>query len=515
MPTYLLGIDVSTTATKALLIDAQGAVVRVASTEYPFESPQPRWSEQDAALFWKGTVQSIRAVLEARGLEPKDIAAVGLTGQMHGLTLLDASGEVLRPCILWNDQRTQKQCEEITARVGKEKVLQLTGNPVLTGFTAPKVLWVRENEPEVYRRVAHILLPKDYARYKLTGGFYSDVSDASGTSLFDVGRRGWSDEMLRTLDIPRAWLPEVTESPVVSASISADAARATGLLEGTPVVGGGGDQAAGAVGTGITREGVVSATLGTSGVVFAQSDEYRVEPQGRLHAFCHAVPGKWHMMGVMLSAGGSFRWYRDACGAHEKEIAARTGRDVYDVLTQEAAQAPAGCEGLLFLPYLTGERTPYPDPNARGAFVGLTVRHTGAHLTRAVLEGVSYGLRDSLELMRALGIPTTQVRASGGGARSAVWRQILADVFDAEIATVNIAEGAAYGAALLAGVGAGVYRDVAGACEAVIKITSTTAPGDARGVYASYYPRYRALYPALKPEFEALARVVEPPRERG
>lgn len=515
MPSYLLGIDVSTTATKALLSDESGAVSAVSATEYPFETPRPLWSEQDAALFWSGTVKSIRGVLEQSRVDPGDIAAIGLTGQMHGATLLDAHGDPLRPCILWNDQRTQKQCDEITARVGAARVLQLTGNPVLTGFTAPKIMWVRENEPDVYGRVAHILLPKDYARYKLTGEFLSDVSDASGTALFDVGKRAWSDEMLRALDIPRAWLPEVTESPVASAKICADAARATGLVEGTPVVGGGGDQAAGAVGTGSVRSGIVAVTLGTSGVVFAPSDEYRIEPQGRLHAFCHAVPGKWHLMGVMLSAAGSFRWYRDALGAHEKEIAARTNEDVYDVLTREAATAPAGCEGLIFLPYLTGERTPYPDPNARGAFVGLTVRHGKAHLTRAVLEGVSYGLRDSLELMRALGITPTQVRAAGGGARSAVWRQILADVFGTEIVTVNVTEGAAYGAALLAGVGAGIYPDVESACDAVIQTTSRTAPGEASPIYAQYYPRYRALYPALKSEFESLARVVAHPGEHA
>ena len=507
MPTYLLGIDVSTTATKALLIDEHGAVVAVAATEYPFETPHPLWSEQDPSLFWTGAMQSIRQVLVKSGVQPAQIAAVGLTGQMHGLTLLDAQGAVLRPCILWNDQRTAAQCAEITQRVGKDRVLQLTGNPVLTGFTAPKLLWVRENEPEVYRRVAHVLLPKDYARYKLTGEYYSEVSDASGTSLFDVGKRQWSDEMLRALEVPRTWLPEVTESPVASAEINAEAARATGLVEGTPVVGGGGDQAAQAVGTGVVREGITSVTIGTSGVVFAQSDTYRVEPQGRLHAFCHAVPGKWHLMGVMLSAGGSFRWYRDALGQHEKDIAQQTGRDVYDVLTEDAARAPAGCEGLLFLPYLTGERTPYPDPNARGVFFGLTVRHSKGHLTRAILEGVSFGLRDSLELMRELGVPLTQVRASGGGARSALWRQILADVFDAEIATVNVTEGAAYGAALLAGVGAGIHRDVESACE-VVKISASTQAGAAKAVYADYYPRYRALYPALAPQFETMAQLV-------
>jgi len=509
MPNLLLGIDVSTTATKALLSDERGAVIAVAATEYPFETPHPSWSEQDAALFWNGTVQSIRGVLEKSRANPKEIAAIGLTGQMHGATLLDKDGKVLRPCILWNDQRTAKQCADITARIGAERVLRLTGNPVLTGFTAPKILWVRENEPAVYHRIAHILLPKDYVRYKLTGEFFSDVSDSSGTSLFDVGKRTWSNEMLRALDIPRAWLPEVTESPIVSAQVSADAARTTGLIAGTPVVGGAGDQAAQAVGAGIVHEGIVSVTLGTSGVVFAQSDAYRVEPQGRLHAFCHAVPGKWHLMGVMLSAGGSFRWYRDALGEHEKEIARRAKRDVYDVLAEQASHAPAGCEGLLFLPYLTGERTPHPDPNARGAFVGLTVRHTKAYLTRAVLEGVAFGLRDSLELMRELGITATQVRASGGGARSELWRQILADIFDAEIATVNMTEGAAYGAALLAGVGTGVYRDVESACVAAVNITSEMKPSGARSAYAQLYPRYRALYPALKNMFQEIAEITK------
>jgi len=315
--------------------------------------------------------------------------------------------------------------------------------------------------------------------------------------------------MLAALEIPRQWLPEVTESPVVSARISARTAGWTGLLEGTPVVGGGGDQAAQAVGTGIIAEGIVSATLGTSGVVFAASDAYRVEPEGRLHAFCHAVPGMWHLMGVMLSAAGSFRWYRDTLGDVERAQAAESGRDPYDLLTEAAAEVPPGCEGLLFLPYLTGERTPYPDPNARGVFFGLTLRHGKSHLTRAVLEGVTYGLLDSLELMRGLGLSIEQVRASGGGARSQLWRQMLADVFGAQIVTVNVTEGAAYGAALLAGVGAGVYADVAAACETAIRVTGRVEPGQAARVYADYYPRYRALYPALAPEFEALAQVVD------
>ena len=495
---YLLGIDTSTTATKALLIDESGNVVAVAATEYPYDTPKPGWTEQDPALFWQGTVQSIREVLAKSNLTGKEVAAVGLTGQMHGMTLLDARGAVIRPCILWNDQRTAAQCETITKLVGAEKILQLTGNPILTGFTAPKILWTREHEPENYRRLAHILLPKDYVRYKLTSEFFSDVADASGTSLFNVGTRQWSSEMLAALQIPRAWLPEVTESPVASAKINFAAAQATGLLAGTPVIAGAGDQAAQAVGAGIVNEGLIAVTVGTSGVVFAASDSYRVEPQGRLHAFCHAVPGKWHLMGVMLSAGGSFRWYRDTLA----------NADSYDTLTAAASMIAAGSEGLFFLPYLTGERTPHPDPHARGAFVGLSVRHTKAHLTRAVIEGVSYGLRDSLELMRSLGITAAQVRASGGGTQSALWRQILTDIFNAEIVTVNSTEGAAYGAALLAGVGAGIYPSVEAAAAQSIRVTGHHQPGRDVAKYDDYYHRYQALYPALKNEFAAIAKIV-------
>jgi xylulokinase len=505
---HLLGIDVGTTGAKALLIGRDGTLVASATTEYPMATPQPLWAEQNPADWWAATAASVRQVLARSGLNPAQVAGVGLTGQMHGLVLLDAQGEVLRPCIMWNDQRTAAQCAAITRRVGAEQLLRLTGNAVLPGFTAPKIVWVREHEPEVYRRIAKVLLPKDYLRYRLTGDYFGEVSDASGTSLFDVGRRRWSDDMLRALEVPRHWLPEVTESPVVSARVSASAAGLTGLLAGTPVVGGGGDQAAQAVGTGIVTEGTVSATIGTSGVVFAASDLYRVEPHGRLHAFCHAVPGMWHLMGVMLSAGGSFRWYRDALGDLEKLRAGEAGRDPYDLLAEAAARVPAGCEGLLFLPYLSGERTPYPDPSARGVFFGLTLRHGKPHLTRAVMEGVAYGLRDSLELIRDLGLSVHQVRASGGGARSPLWRQILADLFGSEIVTVNVTEGAAFGAALLAGVGAGVYATVSAACQAAIRLVDHLTPGPAMAVYADYYPRYRALYPALAPQFEAMAAIV-------
>jgi len=511
---YLLGIDVGTSGSKALLVNETGVVSASATTEYPMFTPRPLWAEQNPADWWAATITSVRAVIEKAVISAADIAGVGLTGQMHGLVLLDGAGEVLRPCIMWNDQRTGKQCAEITRRVGQERILQLTGNPVLPGFTAPKIVWVRENEPEIYERAAHVLLPKDYIRLKLTGTHASEVSGASGTSLFDVGKRRWSEEMMEALDIPASWLPDCAESPVVTGHISAAGAAATGLLEGTPVVGGGGDQAAQAVGTGIFLEGVVSVTLGTSGVVFAASDAYRVEPQGRLHAFCHAVPGKWHLMGVMLSAGGSLQWFRNALGEPQRTQALDEGRDPYEPLTEMAAQVPAGCEGLVFLPYLTGERTPYPDPQARGVYFGLTLRHRKAHMVRAVLEGVSYGLRDSLELMRDLGVPTDQVRGSGGGVRSPLWRQILADIFATELVTVNTTEGAAYGAALLAGVGAGIYADVPDACQRTIKLVDRVPVSSEADVYADYYPIYRSLYPALKPLFDTTAAVVARHLER-
>lgn len=505
MPEFLLGIDIGTTGSKALLVDSGGVLKASATTEYPMTIPQLQWAEQNPDEWWQATVASIKRVMGASAISPDQLAAIGLTGQMHGLVLLDGKGTVLRPCIMWNDQRSAKECLAITDAIGVAKLLELTGNPVLPGFTAPKVLWVKEHEPEVYRQISKILLPKDYIRYRLTQSFLSDVSDASGTSMFDVGRRKWSDEMVRALTIPREWLPEVTESPVASSSVSSRASKETGLLEGTPVVGGAGDQAAQAVGAGVIKEGVVSVTIGTSGVVFASSDAFR--PHGKLHAFCHAVPNTWHVMGVMLSAGGSFRWYRDALCGWDKVKAEVLGRDVYDLLTNEAAEIAPGCEGLIFLPYLGGERTPHPDPDARGVFFGLTLRHTKAHLTRAVLEGVSFGLRDSLELMRSLGITITQVRASGGGAKSPFWRQLLADVFNTDIVTVNVTEGAAYGAALLAGVGAGVFRDVGDACEKTTRIAGSMRPGASTEIYEKYYRRFQSLYPAVAAEFKELARL--------
>lgn len=494
---YFLGIDVSTTATKALLTDAAGRVVAVAASEYPYDTPRPLWSEQDPQLWWTGACAAIQAALAQAGVTGSEVAAVGLTGQMHGLVLLDAAGQVLRPSILWNDQRTAAQCDDIRARVGRARLIQLTGNDALTGFTAPKILWVRDNEPEVYARARHILLPKDYVRYRLAEVYAMDVADGAGTLLVDLRRRDWSDEVLAALDLPRAWLPPLFEGPQVTGQVTTEAAAATGLRAGTPIVAGGGDQSAQGVGVGAVRAGIVALTLGTSGVVFAASSTPVIEPDGRLHAFCHAVPGRWHMMGVMLSAAGSLRWHRDTFAPGQS----------FDALVAPAADVPSGSEGLLFLPYLTGERTPHPDPLARGAFVGLTVRHTLPHLTRAVLEGVACGLRDSFELMQAAGLPPVeQVRVSGGGARSALWRQILANVLNVSLVTVNTTEGAAYGAALLAGVGVGAWADVDAACAATITVTGEVAPqpGEA-ATYQAVYDLYRGLYPALKPTFHALA----------
>lgn len=493
---YFIGIDSSTTATKALLMDEQGKVVAVAAAEYPFETPRPLWSEQDPALWWVATIKSIRKVLADSGVTGDQIQGIGLTGQMHGLVILDEHGEVLRPSILWNDQRTGSQCDKIRARLGKERLIQITGNDALTGFTAPKILWVQDEEPEIYAKIAQILLPKDYVRFKLTGEYAMDRAGGAGTILFDLRRRTWSPEVLEALDIDPAWLPRTFEGTEVTGTVSAMAAEATGLKVGTPVMGGGGDQAAAAVGTGAVEEGIVSLSLGTSGVVFATMDTPAIEPEGRLHAFCHSVPGKWHFMGVMLSAAGSLRWHRDTFAP---------GEDFGDFVAK-VADIPAGSDGLIFLPYLTGERTPHPDPLARGAFVGLTVRHTLPYMTRAVLEGVSFGLRDSFELMKNAGLENiTQVRVTGGGARSPYWRQILADVLNVELVTLSSEEGAAFGAALLAATGAGAFESVPEACKQVIQITGRTVPSENVGTYEKVYPLYRGLYPALKPTFKALS----------
>ena len=490
---YFLGIDTSTTATKALLMDEAGQVAGVASSGYTYETPRPLWTEQHPQLWWDGTVHSIRKVLAETGIAPEEVRGIGLTGQMHGLVLLDEHGEVLRPAILWNDQRTGPQCDAIRSRLGKERLIGITGNDALTGFTAPKILWVQDNEPNVWANTRQILLPKDYVRYKLTGKYATDRAGGSGTLLFDLNDRTWSPEMLDALEIPSQYLPPTFEGPEVTAGLSPAAAELTGLKPGTPVVGGGGDQAAQAVGVGAIRSGVIALTLGTSGVVFATTESPLVEPEGRLHAFCHALPDRWHFMGVMLSAAGSLAWHRNT-------LAPGTP---FDDLVREAEPISAGSEGLLFLPYLTGERTPHSDPLARGAWVGLTVRHNRAHLTRAVLEGVAFGIKDSFTLIQNAGLGAIEeVRVSGGGAKSALWRQIMADVLGVSLVTVNTTEGAAYGAALLAGVGAGVWQNVERACETAIRVTANTPPGPDSESYQEFYPRYQALYPSLKEIFK-------------
>ncbi|MBX2820356.1 MAG: xylulokinase [Rhodothermaceae bacterium] len=497
---YLLGLDSSTTATKALLIDEKGRVLGVASSHYDYETPHPLWTEQHPELWWEGTVSSIRKLIDELDVDPNQITGIGLTGQMHGLVLLDNNQEVLRPALLWNDQRTGSQCNTIRTRLGKENLIAITGNDALTGFTAPKIVWVQEEEPDIYARARHILLPKDYVRLKLTGELASDKAGAAGTLLFDVAKRDWSPEVLKALDINPSFMPQTFEGTEVTGRLTREASIATGLPSGIPVVGGGGDQAAQAVGVGAVKEGIVALTLGTSGVIFASSNTPAIEPDGRLHAFCHAVPDRWHMMGVMLSAAGSLRWYRDT-----------TAPDVsFADLSQEVESVPPGCEGLLFLPYLTGERTPHPDPYARGAFIGLTVRHQRKHMTRAVLEGVGFGLKDSFTLIEGSGLPKAErVLISGGGAKSPQWRQILADILNAELSTVNTAEGAAFGAALLAGIGAGVWPDIDAAHNEVIKVTGTTKPNPASAErYDIFYRLYRELYPALKPANDAIAKMV-------
>jgi xylulokinase len=493
--TFVIGIDASTTATKAVLIDESGAVTGVGSSEYGYETPQPGWAEQDPGLWWDGAVAAIRSVLASTAVSGDDVAAVGLTGQMHGAVLLDASDTVLRPAILWNDQRTAHACDEIREAVGAERLIAITGNDALTGFTAPKLVWVRDHEPDVWSRIAHVLLPKDYVRLRLTGDHAIDKADGAGTILFDLAARDWSPEVVGALRIDPSWLPPTFEGPSVTGVVTAAAAEATGLRAGTPVVAGGGDQAANAVGTGAVDAGVVALSLGTSGVTFATTREPLIEPAGRVHAFCHAVPGRWHMMSVMLSAAGSLRWFRDTLAPGAE----------FGALVDEAANVRPGADGLLFLPYLTGERSPHPDPLARGAFVGLTVRHERRHLTRAVLEGVAFGLKDGLDLMTDAGVPVPeQIRASGGGTASPLWRQILADVLDAEIARVRTTEGAAYGAAMLGAVGAEWYGDVAAIADAWVETTPVASPGADAARYAELHAEYRKLYPALAPTFHAL-----------
>ncbi len=499
MTTYL-GIDTSTTATKALLMDAEGGVLGIGKSEYDYATPRPGWSEQDPDLWWNGTIEAIRNATRNSGADPSTVAAVGITGQMHGLVALDADDRPIRPSILWNDQRTVVQCDEIRRRVGRDRLIAITGNDALTGFTAPKILWMRDEEPENYARISTVLLPKDYVRLRLTGERAVDRAGASGTLLFDLEQRDWSDEIIELLGLHRDWFPQTFEGTDVTGYITDEAASLTGLRPGTPVVGGAGDQAANGVGTGAVEPGTVAVSLGTSGVVFAATDRPVVDSDARLHSFCHAVPGLWHQMGVMLSAAGSLRWFRDTFAPDAS----------FADLSLEAGTVAPGSDGLLFLPYLTGERTPHPDPEARGAFVGLTVRHTRAHLTRAVMEGVAFGLRDSLEIIREQS-DVTEIRVAGGGAASPVWLQILADVFGSEVCTVDVPESAAFGAALLSAVGVGAYPTVGDAVAATIRTGERYQPGLNATRYEDVYGIYESLYPTLRDISHRLALIEAAP----
>ncbi len=489
----LVGLDVGTGGARAVAVAESGEVVAEASSRYPLHAPRPGWTEQDPADWWEGAREVLGKVAAQAD---EEVAGIGLTGQMHGSVFLDSSDEVIRPALLWNDQRTQAQCEGITHTVGGERLISIAGNPALTGFQAPKILWLRDEEPDNFGRVSSVLLPKDYVRLRLTGEYATDVSDASGTLLLDVRARDWSGEILDALEIPRTWMPKVYEGPESTGTLREDVAEELGLPSGIPVAAGGGDNAAAAVGTGIVGPGLVNSSVGTSGVLFAHSGEFTPDPSGRLHAFCHAVPGAYHLMGVTLSAGGSLSWWRDTLGGD------------YDKLVEAASGVPPGSEGLVFLPYLSGERTPHLDSKARGAFFGLTARHGVEHMTRAVMEGVVFSLRDSLEIMRSLGVRVEDVRATGGGARSALWRQLQADIYDTPIRRTVADEGPAYGAALLAGVASGTYADVEEASSVVGLREEITEPDTGRSKqYEEYYEVYRSLYPATSSAMSRLTNL--------
>lgn len=495
-----LGVDVGTGGSRAILVDERGAVRGGYTVEHEdMHMERPLWAEQRPENWWSAVVEAIRGVLAKAGVPGGRVRGVGLSGQMHGLVILDEAHQVIRPSLIWCDQRSQAQVDFVNAKIGREKVLQYTANPVLTGFTLPKLLWVRDHEPRNFERVRKMLLPKDYVRFKLTGGFATEVSDASGTAVFDVVNRRWSYEMMDGLGLDRAILPVCHESNEITGQISREAAELTGLAQGTPVVGGGGDQASSAVGNGIVEEGIVSCTLGTSGVVFAHMEKVAYDPAGRVHTFCHAVPHKWHVMGVTQGAGLSLQWFRN-------QLAPGIS---YDLLTAEASKSPAGAQGLFWLPYLMGERTPHLDATARGAWVGLTNSHTRADLIRAVIEGVCYSQRDCLDIIEGLDVAVDSVRASGGGGQSAFWRGLLAGILNRRVVTLETQEGSAYGAALLSLAGTGEYAGVPEVCRAVIQETASVSPAADAAFYAQAYPVYQALYPALKPIYGKIAGLQE------
>jgi xylulokinase len=504
----LMGVDIGTSGCKSLLIDDRGRVIGRALKEYPLSTPKPGWSEQNPEDWWRATKITIKRLL--KGLRSTGaIKAIGLSGQMHGLVALDKDSKILRPSILWNDQRTEKQCQEIHDRVGGvESLLQLTNNRMLPGYTGGKILWVRENEPRVHEKVRRILNPKDYIRFRLTGECATEVSDASGTGLFNVRERDWSYRLLEILDIPKEWLPRCYESPQISGQVTEKVAKELGLRAGLPVVGGGGDAVVQTTGTGIVEPGILGTTIGTAGNVTMALDRCYKNPEGKLQVFCNNMPNKWHTMGVTLAAGGSLRWFRDALGESEKVVSKRTGKDVYNILSEEASKVKPGSEGLLFLPYLIGERCPHADPQARGAFIGLTLRHTRVDLLRSIFEGVIFSLKDVTEVIKEMGVPLTQIRTSGGGALSKLWRQIHADIFNSEVLTMSgSGEGGAYGAALVAGVGVGIWPSVEEAVK-VVKVETKTSPIPKNvEIYHRLFRVYQNLYGNLKGSFDQISEI--------
>jgi xylulokinase len=504
-----LGIDIGTSGTKTLAIDEQGKILADASAEYPCYAPKPLWSEQDPDDWWRAVVTTVRAVVEKGKLKKADVKGIGLSGQMHGSVFLDKQNRVIRRALLWNDQRTEAECREIEERAGgRKKLIKMVANPALTGFTAPKILWLRNHEPKNFAKLAKVLLPKDDVRRRLTGEYATEVSDASGMLLLDVAKRTWSKPLLSKLELDESLFGRCHESEEVSGNLTREAAEELGLSTECRVVGGAGDCAAGAVGNGIVESGSLSTSIGTSGVMFVHSDEVKIDPEGRVHTFCHAVRGKWHMMGVTLSAGGSLQWFRDKLCQDVVTEANRRNVKAYDLLNAEAEKAAAGSDGLFFLPYLSGERTPHADPNARGTFVGLTLAHERGHLVRSVMEGVTYSLRESLAIFRGLDVPVKQIRASGGGSRSRLWRQIQADVFGQKVVTLNSEEGPGYGVALLAAVGCGAFKTIQEACRKTIRVEKETAPQKAAvKVYDRGFPVYQRLYQSLKGDFKAIAEL--------
>ncbi len=503
-----LGIDIGTSGTKTLAINERGEIQAEASAPHRSFFPKPLWSEQDPEDWWQATIKSVREVMKKAKLKPADVRAIGLSGQMHGSVFLDKKNQVVRPAILWNDQRTAAECEEIERRAGGRKALiKMVANPALTGFTAPKILWLRNNEPKNFDKTVKILLPKDEVRRRLTGEFATEVSDASGMLLLDVAARAWSKKLLSKLELDIDLFAKCYESQEITGQLTPAAAKELGLTTDCVVVGGASDNAANGVGTGVVTKGVVSSSIGTSGVVFAHSDEVQIDPEGRLHTFCHAVKGKWHMMGVSLCAGGSLQWFVDSLC---KELAGsgKNKRDPYAVLNEEAAPVPPGSEGLFFLPYLAGERTPHADPDARGCFIGLTLKHGRGHLARSIMEGVAYALRDSLTIIQDMGVPVKRIIASGGGAKSPLWRQMQADIFGQPASIINAEQGPAYGAGLLAAVGAGAFKSVEEACAATIKVVDETPPNKvAKKAYDARFPVYQDLYRALKNDFKKIAQL--------